>query len=105
MKVNAMAFSDLMHALVYGGGTAQQLSERTGIHYVTMLEYLRQLHKRRVIVISGWRKDINGHGLTRVWTIRSAFRTEDEPRPKAKSRAEIAAAYRQRKLKELRNAA
>ena len=101
MKVNAMAFADLMHALVYRHVTAREIADQTGVHYVTVLDYLRQLHKRRVIVISGWRKDGNGYGLTRVWSIRSAFRTEDEPRPRAKTRAEIAMAYRQRKqLKE-----
>lgn len=51
MKVNAMALADLVRDLLVGQFTCKELAVRTGLHYVTVLDYTRAMHKAKAIHI------------------------------------------------------
>lgn len=44
-KVNAMSQAQLIKLLLDGDRTCAELADESGLHYVTVLEYCRELHK------------------------------------------------------------
>ena len=69
MKINAFSFSLMMQLLMDGTYNCKELSEETGLHYVTVLDYCRQLHKHKVIHIAAWEKDSRGRDIKKVYKL------------------------------------
>jgi hypothetical protein len=57
VKVNAMSFALLVKEMLAGVYTCAELAERTGLHYVTVLNYTREMHKAGSAHIVGWRRN------------------------------------------------
>jgi hypothetical protein len=57
IKVNAMSFALLVKEMLAGVYTCAELAERTGLHYVTVLNYTRAMHKAGSAHIVGWRRN------------------------------------------------
>lgn len=93
VKVNAMAFAQLVKLLFEGTYTCQELARETGLHYVTVLHYTRELHKAGAVHISGWEKDNRGRDLAKIYKLGEG---NDKKRHKY-TQAERQIAYRAKK--------
>lgn len=96
VKVNAIMQAELIRLLLEGTYTCAELAELSGAHYVTVLHYCRELHKRGAAHICMWDKDKRGRDLVKIYKIGNA--------PDAK-RKKASAADRQRRYREKKKAA
>jgi hypothetical protein len=69
IKTNAIAHAQLIKAMLDGTLTCQELAEHTGLHYVTVLQYTRELHAAGAAHICLWEKDTYGRDAIRVFKI------------------------------------
>ena len=59
-KINALTQANLIRLLLDGELSCRDLAEETGLHYVTVLQYCRTLHKAGAAFICGWEADRRG---------------------------------------------
>jgi hypothetical protein len=81
-KVNALSYAQLIKYMLEGGYTCAELAELTGLHYVTVLHYTRELYKAGAAHITEWRQDTRGKASVRVYTLgrgRDVKRTPKTP--------------------------
>jgi hypothetical protein len=101
IKVNAMAYAHMVRLMLDGTYTCAELAQETGLHYVTVLQYAREMHKVGAAHISGWEADARGRDLSKIYKIGEG---KDKPRRKL-TQAARQIAYRakkkQRKLLEM----
>jgi hypothetical protein len=45
------------------------LAELTGLHYVTVLQYTRELHRAGAAHISSWEKDVRGRDSVKIYKL------------------------------------
>lgn len=69
IKTNAIAHAQLIKAMLDGTLTCQELAEYTGLHYVTVLQYTRELYAAGAAHICLWEKDCLGRDCIRVFKI------------------------------------
>lgn len=93
IKVNALSFAQLVKYMNEGTYTCMELAELTGLHYVTVLQYTREMHRAKAAHISMWEKDSRGRDALKVY---KTGRGKDAKRD-AMTRAEIAKRYRAKK--------
>ena len=72
VKINAISQAKLIKLLLDGDRTCQELAEETGLHYVTVLQYTRELHREKAVHICRWDKDSRGRDLLKVYKIGKA---------------------------------
>ena len=90
IKINAITQAQLIKLLLEGTYSCVELAEMTGLHYVTVLQYTRELHRAGAAHICMWDKDGRGRDLTRIYKIGVG---------KDVKRQRLSAAERQRKYK------
>ena len=90
IKINAISQAQLIKAMLDGTMTCQELAEHTGLHYVTVLQYTRELHAAGAAHICCWEKDCYGRDSLKVYKIGEG---KDAKRQKM-SMAERQARYR-----------
>lgn len=93
VKINAMTQARLIKLLLEGTYTCTELAEMTGLHYVTVLQYTRELHRAGAAHIADWEKDSRGRDLAKIYRLGEG---SDKPRQK-KTQAERQIAYRAKK--------
>lgn len=86
IKINAITQAKLIAAMLDGIYTCEDLAELTGLHYVTVLQYTRELHREGAAHINSWEKDSRGRDSIKVYKI---------GRAKDAKRAKLTAAQRQ----------
>jgi predicted ArsR family transcriptional regulator len=91
IKVNAMCQAQLVKLLLEGTHTCYELAQATGLHYVTVLHYCRELHKAGAAHIAMWEKDSRGRDLLKVYKLGAG---------KDAKRRKMSSAERQRKYRE-----
>jgi predicted ArsR family transcriptional regulator len=91
IKVNAMCQAQLVKLLLEGTHTCYELAQATGLHYVTVLHYCRELHKAGAAHIAMWEKDSRGRDLLKVYKLGAG---------KDAKRRRMTSAERQRKYRE-----
>jgi predicted ArsR family transcriptional regulator len=91
IKVNAMCQAQLVKLLLEGTHTCYELAQATGLHYVTVLHYCRELHKAGAAHIAMWEKDSRGRDLLKVYKLGAG---------KDAKRRKMTSAERQRKYRE-----
>jgi predicted ArsR family transcriptional regulator len=69
IKINAITQAQLIKAMLDGTLTCQELAEETGLHYVTVLQYTRELHAAGAAHICLWEKDTLGRDSVKVYKI------------------------------------
>lgn len=69
IKINAITQAHLIKLLLEGTYTCQELAEETGLHYVTVLQYTRELHRAKAAFICAWEKDARGRDLSKIYKI------------------------------------
>jgi len=98
-KINALTQARLMRLLLDGELDCRELAEETGLHYVTVLQYTRELHKAGAAYICDWHPDDRGYATLKVYKLGAGKR--DKKRP-SMTVNEKSARYRARKkLKQL----
>lgn len=93
IKINAITQAKLIKYMLEGIYTCQQLADETGLHYVTVLQYARELHRAGAAHIASWEKDARGRDVLKIYKIGAG---KDAKRQKmtsaqrqAKSRAKL----------------
>jgi hypothetical protein len=69
IKVNAMSFALLVKEMLAGEFTCEELAEKTGLHYVTVLNYTREMHKAGSAYIAAWRMNHRKQYVLKVYGI------------------------------------
>ena len=69
IKINAIAQAQLIKAMLDGVYNCQELAEQTGLHYVTVLQYTRELHSAGAVHICAWEKDGRGRDAIKIYKI------------------------------------
>lgn len=93
IKINAIMQAQLIKLLLEGTYTCAELAEMIGLHYVTVLQYTRELHRAGAAHIAEWEKDWRGRDLSKIYKLGVG---KDKPRQK-KTQAERQIAYRAKK--------
>jgi hypothetical protein len=100
IKVNAMSFAHLVRELLAGEYTCEELAEKTGLHYVTVLHYTREMYRTGAVHICAWRMNNHRMYVKKVYKIGDY---QDSPKPrKALTHAERSLRYREKKRNDLR---
>lgn len=68
-KINAIAQAQLIKLLLEGVYTCEQLAKESGLHYVTVLQYTRELHRAGAAHIASWDKDARGRDLLKIYKL------------------------------------
>lgn len=69
IKVNALTQAHLIKLLLDGDRTCEELAEETGLHYVTVLHYTRELHRAGACFIHHYEKDVRGRDNSKVYKL------------------------------------
>lgn len=69
IKVNALSYARLIKALRPGDLTLAELAEETGLHYLTVALYTRELYKVKEVHIAGWAPDNRGRLLSKMYKL------------------------------------
>lgn len=69
IKINAISLAQLIKHMLDGTYTCQELAEHTGLHYVTVLHYTREMHAAGAAHICCWEKDSYGRDSIKVYKI------------------------------------
>lgn len=95
MKINAYHQARLIKLLLEGTYSCAELAKETGLHYVTVLEYTRELHRAGAAHIAMWEKDGRGRDMIKVYKLGLG---------KDAKRAKLTAAQRQQRMRDKRKA-
>lgn len=69
IKVGALTYAQLIKLMLPGDMDCRELAEATGLHYVTVLQYTRELHRAGAAHISAWLKDSRGRDVIKLYKI------------------------------------
>jgi len=99
-KIGALTYAQLLKYLNEGLYSCKELSELTGLHYVTVLEYTRAMYQAGAVHIGAWEADSRGRHIIKIYKVGAG---KDAKRQKI-SASERAIAYRtkQKQLDTLR---
>lgn len=86
-----MSQAQLIKLMMQGTHSVKEMADLTGLHYVTVLNYTKELHKAGVTHISTWRKDTAGRDALKIYKMGSG---EDA------KKTSMTAGERQRKYRE-----
>lgn len=93
IKINAITQAHLIKLLLEGTYTCAELAEMTGLHYVTVCQYTRELHRAGAAHIAAWEKDRRGCDVAKIYKLGVG----SDKRRQRKSDAEKQTAYRTKK--------
>lgn len=93
VKLNALLQAQLIKLLMEGAYSCKELASFTGLHYVTVLQYCRELHNAKAVHICMWAKDYRGRDLTKIYKLGEG----NDKRRQQMSAAERQARYRSKK--------
>jgi hypothetical protein len=68
-KMNSFTQGVMIKHMLEGVHTCMELAELTGLHYVTVLQYTRELHRAGAAHIASWEKDTRGRDLVKIYKI------------------------------------
>lgn len=97
VKVGALTYAQLIKYMLEGCHSCAELAELTGLHYVTVLEYARELHRAGAAHITAWGCDARGRSTLKIYQLGPGKDAKRPPRMPSVART---AAYRA-KVKQL----
>jgi predicted ArsR family transcriptional regulator len=95
MKINAYSQAQMIKLLLDGPHTCMELAEATGLHCVTVQQYMRELRRADAAHISAWEKDSRGRDVIKVYKLGAG---------KDAKREKLTGAERQARIREKRKA-
>jgi hypothetical protein len=69
IKINAFTQARLIRLLLDGDLNCAELAQETGLHYVTVLQYTRELHRAGAAHIVRWEKDSRDRDSLKVYKL------------------------------------
>lgn len=69
VKIGAITYALLVKAMLDGVYTCIELAQETGLHYVTVLNYTRAMHRAGAAHICRWEPDTRGRHLIKIYKI------------------------------------
>lgn len=95
VKVNAWAFAQLVRYMLEGTYNCRELAELTGLHYVTVLQYTREMYRAGACHICMWDQDARGRDMVKIYKLgegrdakrRKLTAAERQARVRAKKKA------------------
>lgn len=69
IKVNAITYAQLIKYMLEGMHSCQELAELTGLHYVTVLQYTRELYAAGAAHIGAWEKDDRERDVIKIYRL------------------------------------
>lgn len=88
VKVGAISYAQLVKLLLDGLYTTRELAEQTGLHYVTVCQYTRELYRAKAVYICDWQPDTRDRDCLKIYKIGTG---------KDKLRRKLSAKERQRR--------
>ena len=87
-RVNALAFSIMVKAMLDGEYTTREMADLTGLAIGTVRGYVNAMHKAGAVYISGWDQDDCGRYRARQYTLgESVDAKKPAPAPQAQKSA------------------
>ena len=93
IKMGAILYARMVEMMLHGTFSCSEIAEETGLHYVTVLEYTRELHRAGACHIAHWDKDGRGRDMIKIYKIGAG----KDARRQRMTKAQRAARYRERK--------
>lgn len=69
IKVGALSYAQLVLYMLDGVHNCQELAGLTGLHYVTVLQYTREMHAAGAVHICAWEKNSRGCDSIKIYKI------------------------------------
>lgn len=69
VKVGAITYAHLIKNMMHGDMNCRELADETGLHYVTVLQYTRELHAVGAAHISRFDADAQGRHNIKVYKL------------------------------------
>ncbi|MGI9153593.1 MAG: hypothetical protein ACR2IY_06950 [Rubrivivax sp.] len=69
IKINAISQAQVIKLMLDGELSCVELAEETGLHYVTVLQYARELHLAKAAHICRWEKDARGRDAVKIYKL------------------------------------
>lgn len=88
-KINRFTQALLIKMLLEGVYSCRELAEHTGLHYVTVLDYTRELHRVGAAHISSWEKDDRGRDVIKVYKLGEGKDAKRERMTQAQRQARV----------------
>lgn len=96
-KINAIAQAKLI-ALLYGGASAAECMEETGLHRLTVNEYVRALRSEEICYIQRWSEDTLGRMSVAIHKLGEGKDAKRIPKSKKVRNQQLSARHKQAKL-------
>lgn len=84
IKMSCISMAQMMKCLMEGIYSCREIAEETGLHYITVLQYTREMHLAGVLYIKAWEKDSRNKDAIRIY----AFGNKPDAKRKTLSMAE-----------------
>ncbi len=91
IKINAFTQGVLIKHLLEGIYSCKELAEITGLHYVTVQEYTRELHRAGAAHIASWEKDTRGRDVIKIYKVGTGTDAKREKLTGAQRQARVRA--------------
>lgn len=69
VRIGHLTNAMLIKLLSEGTYQCKELAEMTGLHYITVLEYMRAMHKVGAVHIHSWEKDSRGRDVIKIYKL------------------------------------
>ena len=69
IKISKLTTALLVKEMWQGTYSCTELAEMTGLHYVTVLEFTRAMHRVGACHISSWEKDTRGRDVIKIYKL------------------------------------
>lgn len=69
VKVNALSYAHMIAMLLDDDYSCRELAKATGLHYITVCYYLRELHKAGAVYVADFRTDRLGRRTTKSYRV------------------------------------
>ena len=79
IKINGMSFALLVKALRIGDKSLTDLAAASGLHYLTVAYYVRELHKIGEVHVSHLRADTLGRMAVKLYTLGPGIDAKRDP--------------------------
>jgi hypothetical protein len=91
VKMGAVSYGAMCKLMCEGVYSCAEMAEMTGLHYVTVLQYTREIHKAGAAHIASWETDSRGRDCVRIYKLGEGV---DAKRKKPRSKAVVSANWR-----------
>ena len=104
IKMGAISYGAMCKLMCEGTYSCAEMAEMTGLHYVTVLQYTREIYKAGAAHIASWETDSRGRDCVRIYKLGEGV---DTPRkaPRGKARANAVARAKRSQIELLRRMA